>query len=330
MLKAAKRAAGLTRQLLAFSRTQVMQPKVLDLNVIVGDAHQMLGRLIGEDIELVVQAGPSLGLVKADPGQIEQVVLNLAVNARDAMPEGGRLAIVTANVDFDEERARANAPITAGRYVMLAVSDTGVGMDAETQLRIFDPFFTTKPEGQGTGLGLATVFGIVKQSGGQIFVESEPGRGATFRVFLPWVDDLPDTVAAVAPVALPRGSETILLVEDTQDLREVIREVLEEQGYSVLVSSQGEEALALARAHDGPIHLLLTDVVMPRLGGARLAEILAAEQPGLRVLYMSGHVDSAIAPLGGLGEGVGLLDKPFATNALARAVRDALDRPIPT
>jgi PAS domain S-box-containing protein len=332
ILKAADRATGLTRQLLAFSRRQVMQPRLLDLNRVVTDADTMLGRLIGEDIAIGVHTAPGLGTVKADPGQVEQIILNLAVNARDAMPEGGSLTIETSNVDLDEDYAAAHPSVEPGRYVMLAISDTGVGMDGETRRQIFEPFFTTKPEGQGTGLGLATVYGIVKQSGGHIWVYSEPGRGTTFKVYLPRFDEpaefaRPGTVAGDAP----RGRETILLVEDTETLQEVIRETLEERGYTVLLASNGEEALALAGGEgERQIHLLLTDVVMPRLGGVQLARLLSASRPAIRVLYMSGYTDGAISHHGVLGEGVMLLEKPFTGDKLARAVREALDRPAPT
>jgi len=328
MLKAAERAAGLTRQLLAFSRKQIMQPRLLDLNATIADTHKMLGRLIGEDIDVVVHAAPGLGTVKADPGQIEQILLNLAVNARDAMPKGGSLTFETANVDLDRGYAAAHPTAEPGRYVMLAISDTGMGMDAETQQRIFEPFFTTKPEGQGTGLGLATVYGIVKQSGGHIWVYSEPGRGTTFKVYLPRVDEPTRTARpGGTPAEAPGGLETILLVEDTQTLREVIRETLEESGYTVLLASNGEEALALARQREGPIDLLLTDVVMPKLGGGDLARLLLALRPGIRVLYMSGYTNGAISQHSVLGEGVMLLEKPFTGDKLARAVREALDGP---
>jgi two-component system, cell cycle sensor histidine kinase and response regulator CckA len=328
MVKAAERAAGLTRQLLAFSRKQVMQPKRLDLNALVANVEKMLGRLIGEDIDVVVRPAPSLGTVKADPGQIEQVILNLAVNARDAMPKGGSLTLETASVQLDEGYAAAHPPLQPGRYVMLAVSDTGIGMNEETQQRIFEPFFTTKPEGQGTGLGLSTVYGIVKQSGGYIWVYSEPGRGTTFKVYLPRVDEPAEAApAGAAPAEAPRGHETILLVEDTATLQEVIRETLEESGYTVLLASNGEEALALAREREGPIHLLLTDVVMPKLGGGDLAKLLLALRPEIRVLYMSGYTSGAISHHGVLGEGVMLLEKPFTGDKLARVVREALDRP---
>ena len=328
MVKAAQRAADLTRQLLAFSRKQVMHPKLLDLNTVVANVEGMLDRLIGEDINVVVQPTLRLGTVKADPGQIEQVILNLAVNARDAMPKGGSLTLETANVDVDEDYAAAHPPLQPGRYVMLAISDTGIGMDKATQQRIFEPFFTTKPEGQGTGLGLSTVHGIVKQSGGHLWVYSEPGRGTTFKVYLPWVDELPDLARPAGPPAeAPRGHETILLVEDTEALKEVIQETLEERGYAVLLASNGEEALALAREREGPIDLLLTDVVMPRLGGGDLARLFLALRPGTRVLYMSGYTDGAILQHGILGEGVMLLEKPFSGDKLARAVRETLDRP---
>ncbi len=331
MLKAAERAARLTRQLLAFSRKQVMQPKLLDINRIVAETHKMLSRLIGEHIAIVVRPAPGLGTVNADPGQIEQIILNLALNARDAMPKGGSLTLETANVDLDEDYCAAHRPATPGRYVMLAISDTGVGMDAETQDRIFEPFFTTKPEGEGTGLGLATVYGIVKQSGGYIWVYSEPGRGTTFKVYLARVDEPADNALAAGPPAeRSRGNETILLVEDTAPLREVTREMLEESGYTVLLASDGEQALARASEREGPIHLLLTDVVMPKLGGGDLAERLSALRPAMRVLYMSGHTSAAISHHGVFHEGVRLLEKPFNSDELARALRETLDRPTTT
>jgi two-component system cell cycle sensor histidine kinase/response regulator CckA len=331
MVKAAGRAAGLTRQLLAFSRKQVLHPRAIDLNAVVVDVDKMLGRLIGEDIDLALRPAPGLGTVEADPGQIEQIILNLAVNARDAMPEGGRLTIETANVDLDEDYAAAHPPLKPGRHVMLAVSDTGIGMDEETRLQIFEPFFTTKPEGQGTGLGLATVYGIVKQSGGYIWVYSEPGRGTTFKVYLPRLDERAEPIGAgAATVEAPRGQETILLVEDTAILQEVIRETLEERGYTVLLAANGEEALAVAGEREEQIHLLLTDVVMPKLGGVQLAKLLSASRPAIRVLYISGYTQGAISHDGVLGEGVMLLEKPFSGDQLARAVREALDRPGPT
>jgi len=328
MMKAAQRAATLTRQLQAFSRKQILQPKRLDLNDLVANAHTMLGRLIGEDITIVVRPAVDLGTAQADPGQIDQILLNLAVNARDAMPKGGTLTLETANIAFDDEYAADHGPATPGRYVMLAVSDTGVGMDAETQNRIFEPFFTTKPAGQGTGLGLATVYGIVKQSAGYIWVYSEPGLGTTFKIYLPRVDEMPDGISPASPSESTRGGdETILLVEDNAALREVTRRRLEELGYTVLLAADGAEALALAGARSEPIDLLLTDVVMPNLGGGELAQRLAALRPGLRVLYMSGYTDGAIEQHGVLAAGVMLLEKPFSGEQLLRAVRVVLDRP---
>ena len=331
MVQAAQRAADLTRQLQAFSRKQVLQPRRLDLNELVANAHKMLARLIGEDIAVVVRQAPELGTVRADPGQIDQILLNLAVNARDAMPEGGTLTLETADVDLREDDAAIGRPtIRPGRYVMLAVSDTGVGMDAETQRRLFEPFFTTKPAGKGTGLGLATVYGIVKQSGGYIWVYSELGLGTSFKIYLPRVDELPEGTAPVDSLASTGGgSETILLVEDNLALREMIRRRLVGRGYTVLLAGDGEEALALSGARDEPIDLVLTDVVMPNLGGAALARRLGALRPGLRVLFMSGYTDGAIVQQGVLEEGVVLLEKPFSGERLERMVREVLDRPRP-
>ncbi len=329
MVEAAQRAATLTRQLQAFSRKQVLQPRRLDLNELVATAHKMLDRVIGEDIALVVRAAAELGTVLADPGQIDQVLLNLAINARDAMPAGGTLTLETADVDLREVDATTDRPaIKPGRYVMVAVSDTGVGMDAETQRRLFEPFFTTKPVGQGTGLGLATVYGIVKQSGGYIWVYSEPGLGTTFKIYLPQVDEQPDdNRPGVALADVPGGSETILVVEDNLALRSVTWRRLAASGYTVLLAVDGEAALALADTHPEPIDLLLTDVVMPNLGGAELARRLGALRPGLRVLFMSGYTDGAIVQHGVLEEGVVLLEKPFSGERLLRAVREVLDRP---
>ena len=322
VLKAAERAAGLTRQLLAFSRRQAIQPRTLDVNALVADLDKMLRRLIGEDVELELRLGAELGVVKADQTQIEQVVLNLIVNARDAMPSGGELTIETANAEFDAAYAAAHPPAQAGRFVMLSVTDTGIGMDAETQRQIFEPFFTTKGPGEGTGLGLSTVYGVVQQSGGHIWVYSEPGHGTTFKVYLPRVDAPLETLGEGSPRPLALGGrETVLLVEDTESLREVVRDVLEERGYSLLLASHGEEALALAREHAGPIHLLLTDLVMPKLGGADLARQLRSVRPEMRVLYMSGYTDGAISRQGVLEEGSALLEKPFTSERLAHAVR---------
>ena len=326
ILKAAGRAAALTRQLLAFGRKQVMQPKLLDLNHLLRDLGKMVEPLVGEDVELEVRAAAELGAVKADPTQIEQVVMNLVVNARDAMPRGGQLTIETANVDLDEAYAALHPPAQVGRFVMIAVSDSGVGMDAEVQKHVFEPFFTTKPPGEGAGLGLATVYGIVKQSGGYIWVYSEPGRGTTFKIYLPRADEAPGAEAA-APAGLPsaRGHETVLVVEDNAPLREAVRETLAGLGYVVLVAGDGESAIETAASHAGPIHLLLSDVVMPKLGGPGLALRVAALRPGIRVLYMSGYSNGVISRHGVLGPDVLLLEKPFTGERLARAVRAALD-----
>ena len=326
IVKAADRAAGLTRQLLAFSRRQVLQPKVLDLNAVVGEMEKMLRRLIGEDVQLVTVFDEELGTVKADPGQVEQVLMNLAVNARDAMPLGGRLTIELHNVDLDRAYDRQHADVPAGRYVMLAVSDTGQGMSREVKARAFEPFFTTKEAGKGTGLGLATVHGIVKQSGGHIFVYSEAGQGTTFKIYFPRADEAGATeeTAAVEP-AIPRGSETVLLVEDEGTLRELIRECLESSGYAVVEARHGAEALTLCERHPDPIHLLMTDVVMPGISGRELAGQVKAVRPGIRTVYMSGYTDDAVVLHGVLSEGMAFLQKPFTQEALARKVREVLD-----
>ena len=321
--RTADRAASLTRQLLAFSRKQVLQPKVLDLNTVVANMGRMLRRVIGEDIDLVIVARPGLARVNADPGQLEQVILNLAVNARDAMPGGGRLTIETAQTDLDAEYARRHTGVNPGRHVMLAVTDTGVGMEPAVRERIFEPFFTTKEVGKGTGLGLSTVYGIVQQSGGAIWVYSEPGQGTTFKIYLPSVDEPAE--ADQAPEEPPRGgSETVLLCEDEPDLRELTREVLEEFGYRVLEAADGRHALEVSAGHTGPIHLLLTDVVMPRMNGSDLAAQLTRERP-LRVLYMSGYTETSVVRRGDV-PGAAFLQKPFSPTALARTVREVLDR----
>jgi PAS domain S-box-containing protein len=327
--RASDRAAALTRQLLAFGRRQVLQPEVLDLNAVVADVERMLRRLIGADVQIVFAPGAALGRVRADAGQLEQVVMNLAVNARDAMPEGGRLVIETRNTDIDEAYTRANSDARLGPHVVLAVSDTGHGMDARTVSRIFEPFFTTKPEGKGTGLGLSTVYGIVRQSGGWVTVYSEPGRGTTFRVYLPRVEAEAARAEAAGVPASAGGSETILLVEDAEPLRLLIRELLESAGYAVLDADAPERALALARAHGGPIDLVLTDMVMPRMGGQELATMLAAILPGLRVVFMSGYSDQAVGEQVTLEPGTLFLQKPFTLDALMRTVRRALDAPPP-
>jgi len=324
--KAAKRAGDLTRQLLAFSRQQVLTPQVLDLNVLVANMEKLLRRLIGEDIELRTAPARDLAAVKADPSQLEQVIVNLAVNARDAMPQGGRLTIETANVELDQAYAEQHFPAQPGSYVLLAVSDTGTGMDAATMSRIFEPFFTTKETGKGTGLGLATVYGVVKQSGGYIWVYSEPGQGTSFKVYLPRVTEAPEPTrpgpAAAAPL---RGSETVLLVEDDEMVRTLTRRMLEARGYTVLSASRGEDALGVVERHDGPIDLLVTDVVMPGMSGRAVAQRLLELRPGLKVLYLSGYTDDAIVRHGMLEPGIAFLQKPFSADALARKVREVLD-----
>ena len=324
---AAERAARLTHQLLAFSRKQVLEPRVLDLNDTVTGIEPLLRRLIGEHIEISVTRGSGLGRVKADAGQLEQVLLNLAVNARDAMPQGGQLALETGNVTLDERAARRAHDLSPGSYVVLSVTDSGHGMDAATRAQIFEPFFTTKEVGKGTGLGLATVYGIVKQSGGFIEVESEPGRGACFRVYLPRVDE---EVGAAEPVKAPgtrlRGSETVLLVEDDESLRMLAREILTVQGYRVLEAPSPREALRVNQIHDGRIHLLLTDVVMPEMNGRQLADHLKMARPDMAVLFMSGYTGAALAQRGGEVEFTGqLLPKPFTPDGLSRKVREVLD-----
>ena len=326
ILRATERAATLTRQLLAFSRRQVLAPRVLDLNGVVAGVDNMLRRLIGADVELRTALGPVLGAVRADPGQLEQVIMNLVVNARDAMPRGGKLTIETANAELDESYALEHPSVVAGPYVMLAVSDSGVGMDAATQARIFEPFFTTKEKGKGTGLGLATVYGIVKQSGGNIWLYSEPGRGTTFKIYLPRVDQPPEQPAAApAPRAAPRGSETVLLVEDDEAVRALARKMLAAHGYTVLAAASGAEALKLAADHTGPIHLLVTDVVLPGMSGRELAARFQSVRPALKVLYTSGYTDEAIVHHGVLDPGIAFLQKPFTSGALARKVRETLD-----
>jgi hypothetical protein len=326
--KAAEGAASLTRQLLAFSRQQVLEPRVVNLNVVVGGLRKMLPRVLGEDVEFATTLAPDLGAVRADVGQLEQVVMNLAVNARDAMPTGGKLTIETANVELDTAYTREHHRAAAGLFAMLAVSDTGVGMDEATKARIFEPFFTTKGPGKGTGLGLATVYGIVKQSGGFIWVYSEPGHGTSFKIYLPRVDEPLDQGAAPpAVVGGRRGTETVLVVEDAAAVRAVTRQVLERHGYTILEAPNGAAALHVAATHHGPIHLLLTDVVMPALSGRPLAERLAQLRPETRVLYTSGYTDDSIVRHGVLEAGIAYLQKPFTPDRLAQKVRDVLDSP---
>jgi CheY-like chemotaxis protein/two-component sensor histidine kinase len=326
--KAAERAAGLTRQLLAFSRKQVMQPKVLDLNTVVSELEKMLRRLIGEDVGLRTALESDLGSVKADPGQIEQIIMNLAVNARDAMPQGGKLTIETTNVHLDEEYAKSHIAVIPGPYVMLAVSDTGMGMDQQTQARIFEPFFTTKVAGKGTGLGLSTVYGIVKQSGGNIWVYSELGRGTTFKIYLPRVDEGAQKFERrVEAKGALKGSETVLLAEDEEAVRTLARQLLEMYGYQVLEAANGGAALLICERHQEPIHLLITDVIMPEMSGRELADRLAQLRPDMKVLFMSGYTDNAIVHQRVLDEWANFIQKPFPTDALARKVRNVLDAP---
>jgi two-component system cell cycle sensor histidine kinase/response regulator CckA len=327
ILGAAQRAAALTKQLLAFSRQSVLQPRLVVMNEVVRGIYNMLTRIVGSKIEFRTSLDPDLGLVKADPSQMEQVILNLCVNARDAMPHGGTLELATCNVDLDADSSRDAGLEKPGKYIMIAVTDSGIGMDAETRVRIFEPFFSTKPAEKGTGLGLATVYGIVKQSGGDIWVYSEVGRGTTFKVFLPRVDDpLPDEVASMTNRgASPRGSETVLLADDEAPILKVSKRILEGAGYHVLTAPDGAKALDVAAAHKGTIDLLVTDMVMPHLGGRQLADKLRAERPGLRVLYLSGYTDTAAARQGLMEPGAEFLQKPFSTDSLVRRVREVLD-----
>ena len=325
--RAAERAASLTRQLLAFSRRQVLEPKVLDLNTIIGNMEKLLLRLLGEDVELQVSLASDLGNVKADPGQIEQVIMNLAVNARDAMPRGGKLTLETRNHVIDETYAREHAVVHAGNYAMMAVTDTGTGMDPETASHIFEPFFTTKETGKGTGLGLSTVYGIVKQSGGYIWVYSEPGRGTSFKVYLPIVGTGKADDTGSRPVLTPtyRGDETILLVEDEDGVRALVREVLHRHGYHVLETRNGGEALLACEQHPGKIHMLLSDVVLAQMTGTELAKRLTPLRPEMKILFVSGYTEEAIIHQGVLEEGTAFLQKPFTPNVLARKVREVLD-----
>ena len=322
--KAGEWAAALTRQLLAFSRKQMPQPKVLDLDQAVAEMNKLLRRLIGENIELVTMLNSAGGLIEADAGQIEQVILNLAVNARDAMPQGGKLIIETARISLDEDYASQHVGVRPGPYILLAVSDTGHGMDAETKARIFEPFFTTKEEGKGTGLGLSTVYGIVKQAGGNIWVYSEVGRGTTFKVYLPQIKAGVASSVPAPPTQVPQGTETILLVEDETIVRRLVREVLTMNGYTVLEAADGQEALGICEQHEGPIHLLITDIIMPQMSGRELAERLRLLHPEIKALYISGYTESAIVHHGVLDAGVPFLQKPFTPGALPVKVREVL------
>lgn len=323
--RAADRATTLTRQLLAFSRMQVLQPRVMNLNSVVEDMGKLLPRLIGEDIDLLIQMATDLGRIRADASQMEQIIMNLAVNARDAMPNGGRLVIETSNAELDKVYNATHPIVKPGNYVCLAVSDTGTGMDAETQTHIFEPFFTTKEQGKGTGLGLSTVYGVVKQSGGFIWVYSEMGKGTCFKIYLPRVEEPEEKAGGALPLGeMPRGTETILLAEDEQDVREVAREFLESGGYTVIEARDGRDALRIAAAHPGKIALLMTDMVMPGMTGQELAGRLQQKNADLRVMYMSGYSEHAAAETAQAEPSVKLLTKPFSRSAVLRAVREAL------
>jgi PAS domain S-box-containing protein len=328
--RAGERAAALTKQLLAFSRKQVLAPVVLDLNALVTGLEDMLHRLIREDIQLVVNVDPQVKPVKADPTQLEQVLVNLVVNARDAMPKGGRIVISTSNIGPSRVPAGTMPYMQLNSFALLSVADTGTGMDDATKARLFEPFFTTKAVGHGTGLGLATVYGIVKQSGGQIDVQSELGRGTTFNVYLPQVEELPAEPEAAEPLApgAGRGAETILLAEDEEGVRLLAGRVLESHGYRVLHARDGEEALDVCRQHTGALHLLLTDVVMPNLNGRELVSRVTRLRPGIKVIYMSGYTDSIIALHKILESGAAFIQKPFSPELLIRTVREALDMPV--
>jgi PAS domain S-box-containing protein len=326
---AAERAALLIRQLLAFSRRQVLQPKVIDLNAIVLGLDKLLGRLMGEHIEMVTRCGTNVGNVKADPAQVEQVIMNLVVNARDAMPKGGRLTVETVNVELDSTYARDHVSVKPGPYVMLAVSDTGMGISRETMAQIFEPFFTTKESGKGTGLGLSTVYGIVKQSGGYIWVYSEPNKGTTFKVYLPRVAAEVECKPSVVEVpGAGRGSETILLVEDEEAVRDLASRILSAKGYSVVAARNTKEAEQFSEKHAGDIHLVLTDIIMPGTSGRELARRISARRPRTRILFMSGYTDNVLAEGGVLEAGLSFLQKPFTPGALLQKVREVLDSPV--
>ena len=324
--RAARRATTLTGQLLAFSRRQVYQPRALDLNVVITEFSKILGRVIGEDVRLEMRLAENLGVVKADPGQVEQVIMNLVVNASDAMPNGGTITLSTQNVDVSDPETRPHPQLRAGSYVALRVCDTGVGMDEATMRQIFDPFFTTKESGKGTGLGLATVYAIAERSGGAVGVHSAPGEGAEFTIYLPRVDVAAEHYASGATLPLPpRGTETILFVEDDDAVRQLGHRILERHGYTVILARDGREALALARRHAGEIELLLTDVVMPNVGGKRLVDSIQSVRPGIRVIYLSGYTAGEIDKRGELDPGVAFLQKPFTAQALLVKAREVLD-----
>ncbi|HUI53748.1 MAG TPA: PAS domain S-box protein [Bryobacteraceae bacterium] len=325
ILKAADRAGALTNQLLAFSRRQIMQPRVINLNSVITQTEKMLRRLIGEDVELQFSLDADIGNIKADPGHVEQAIVNLAVNARDAMPLGGRLTIETANVFLDETYAKTHMGVKPGSFVMVAVSDTGHGMDAETRRRIFEPFFTTKEKGKGTGLGLATVYGIVKQTGGDIWVYSEPGQGTTFKLYFPRVaEQVTESSDGSGAPEKQSGGETILVVEDEKSVRDLTVRILRQLGYTILTAASGAEALEISQAHTGTIHLLLTDVVMPNMSGRQLADALTQNRPDTKVLFLSGYTENTVVHHGVLDAGVDFLPKPFTRENLAQKLRDVL------
>ena len=323
--QATENAASLTRQLLAYSLQQVLEPQVLDLNSVVQKIEPLLRRLIGEHIQIHAKLDPQIGLTKADPGQLEQVIMNLAINARDAMPNGGKLFLETSNIDADEAYVRQHATVTPGPYVMLSVSDTGSGMESATLERIFEPFFTTKDRHRGTGLGLATVYGILKQSGGSVWVYSELGMGTVFKIYLPRTAESPEASAPATETSAGRGTETVLLVEDQTLLRKVVVSMLENEGYRVLSAEDSERGLELARAHDGGIDLLITDVILPGMNGRVLAEQVKLARPGTKVLFVSGYTENIVTHHGQLDVGGGFLQKPFSYEALRQKVREILD-----
>ncbi len=327
ILKAADRAGALTNQLLAFSRRQIMQPRIVNLTAVIGQTERMLRRLIGEDIQLLMSLSADTGNIKADPNHIEQAIVNLAVNARDAMPLGGRITIETCNVEIDETYAKTHMGVKPGEFVMIAVSDTGHGMDSATRQHIFEPFFTTKQRGKGTGLGLATVYGMVKQSGGDIWVYSEPGQGTTFKLYFPRVAE-PVSPGWSEEVEHPQrvAGETVMLVEDEAQVRELEMRMLKQLGYTVLAASNGEEALDFSHAHPGEISLLVTDVVMPNMSGKQVADAMRSRRPDIKILYLSGYTENTISHHGVLDSSVDFLTKPFSRETLSRKIREILAR----
>lgn len=329
VLKAADRAGALTNQLLAFSRRQIIQPRVMNVNAVVGQTEKMLRRLLGEDIQLAFDLRAENGNIRADPNQIAQAIVNLAVNARDAMPTGGRISVETAAVDLDEHYVRTHLGVQPGEFVMIAMTDTGHGMDAATRLRIFEPFFTTKQQGKGTGLGLATVYGMVKQAGGDIWVYSEVGQGTTFKLYFPRVQEAVSDVGSAGKEGQATAGETVLVVEDEHSVRELTVKMLKQLGYVVLAAASGAEALEISSSYAGRIAALITDVVMPQMSGRQVADQLVAARPDLKVLYLSGYTENTVIHHGVLDNGVDFLPKPFSRETLGRKVREILGRPVP-